>query len=141
MSKADYKRSAECGKLLNGCCRQKKTSFNMRQPRHSNDEILKIVKESAMKLMSIAFATSSVYGKTPELLLAFGEPIHDYSWDNGAVKTTLLNALLGFVREIHAAFASEDQLINKRAITEAKLKDSVECWVEVGLNIITTLPR
>jgi DNA sulfur modification protein DndD len=88
-----------------------------------------------MKLMSIRLCNfRQFYGKTPELLLAFGERnttiIHG---NNGAGKTTLLNAFTWVLYEkFTAAFASEDQLINKRAITEAKLKDSVECWVEVG---------
>jgi DNA sulfur modification protein DndD len=88
-----------------------------------------------MKLMSIRLCNfRQFYGKTPELLLAFGERnttiIHG---NNGAGKTTLLNAFTWVLYEkFTTAFASEDQLINKRAITEAKLKDSVECWVEVG---------
>ncbi|MDP8966233.1 MAG: AAA family ATPase [Cyanobacteriota bacterium] len=88
-----------------------------------------------MKLMSIRLCNfRQFYGKTPELLLAFGERnttiIHG---NNGAGKTTLLNAFTWVLYEkFTAAFASEDQLVNKRAITEAKLKDSVECWVEVG---------
>ena len=88
-----------------------------------------------MKLMSIRLCNfRQFYGKTPELLLAFGERnttiIHG---NNGAGKTTLLNAFTWVLYEkFTAAFASEDQLVNKRAITEAKPKDSVECWVEVG---------
>lgn len=88
-----------------------------------------------MKLMSIRLCNfRQFYGKTPELLLAFGERnttiIHG---NNGAGKTTLLNAFTWVLYDkFTAAFASEDQLVNKRAITEAKLKDSVECWVEVG---------
>jgi len=88
-----------------------------------------------MKLMSIRLCNfRQFYGKTPEIILAFGERnttiIHG---NNGAGKTTLLNAFTWVLHEkFSAAFASEDQLVNKRAIAEAKLKDLVECWVEVG---------
>ena len=88
-----------------------------------------------MKLMSIRLCNfRQFYGKTPEIILAFGECnttiIHG---NNGAGKTTLLNAFTWVLHEkFSAAFASEDQLVNKRAIAEAKLKDLVECWVEVG---------
>jgi len=88
-----------------------------------------------MKLMSIRLCNfRQFYGKTPEIFLAFGERnttiIHG---NNGAGKTTLLNAFTWVLHEkFSAAFASEDQLVNKRAIAEAKLKDLVECWVEVG---------
>ena len=88
-----------------------------------------------MKLMSIRLCNfRQFYGKTPEIFLAFGERnttiIHG---NNGAGKTTLLNAFTWVLHEkFSAAFASEDQLVNKRAIAEAKLKDIVECWVEVG---------
>jgi DNA sulfur modification protein DndD len=88
-----------------------------------------------MKLMSIRLCNfRQFYGKTPEIILAFGECnttiIHG---NNGAGKTTLLNAFTWVLYEkFSAAFASEDQLVNKRAIAEAKLKDLVECWVEVG---------
>src|SRR4028119_1141137 len=87
-----------------------------------------------MKLMSIRLCNfRQFYGKTPEIVLAFGERnttiIHG---NNGAGKTTLLNAFTWVLYEkFSAAFASEDQLINKRAIAEATLKNAVECWVEV----------
>jgi DNA sulfur modification protein DndD len=43
--------------------------------------------------------------------------------NNGAGKTTLLNAFTWVLYEkFSAAFASEDQLVNKRAITEASSK-------------------
>jgi len=88
-----------------------------------------------MKLTSIKLCNfRQFYGRTPEILLAAGTQnttiIHG---NNGAGKTTLLNAFTWVLYEkFSAAFASEDQLVNKRAITEAKLKDSVECWVELG---------
>jgi DNA sulfur modification protein DndD len=88
-----------------------------------------------MKLTSIKLCNfRQFYGRTPEIVLSSGTQnttiIHG---NNGAGKTTLLNAFTWVLYEkFSAAFASEDQLVNKRAITEAKLKDSVECWVELG---------
>jgi DNA sulfur modification protein DndD len=88
-----------------------------------------------MKLTSIKLCNfRQFYGRTPEIVLAAGTQnttiIHG---NNGAGKTTLLNAFTWVLYEkFSAAFASEDQVVNKRAITEAKLKDSVECWVELG---------
>jgi DNA sulfur modification protein DndD len=88
-----------------------------------------------MKLTSIKLCNfRQFYGRTPEIVLAAGTQnttiIHG---NNGAGKTTLLNAFTWVLYEkFSAAFASEDQLVNKRAITEAKLKDSIECWVELG---------
>ncbi len=88
-----------------------------------------------MKLMSIRlYNFRQFYGKTPEIILSSGERnttiIHG---NNGAGKTTLLNAFTWVLYEkFTAAFASEDNLVNKRAITETNYKDSVECWVEVG---------
>jgi len=88
-----------------------------------------------MKLTSIKLCNfRQFYGRTPEILLSSGTQnttiIHG---NNGAGKTTLLNAFTWVLYEkFSAAFASEDQVVNKRAITEAKLKDSVECWVELG---------
>jgi len=88
-----------------------------------------------MKLMSIRLCNfRQFYGKTPEIILSSGERnttiIHG---NNGAGKTTLLNAFTWVLYEkFTAAFASEDNLVNKRAITETNYKDSVECWVELG---------
>ncbi|HBB35076.1 MAG TPA: ATP-binding protein [Cyanobacteria bacterium UBA8803] len=88
-----------------------------------------------MKLMSIRlYNFRQFYGKTPEIILGSGERnttvIHG---NNGAGKTTLLNGFTWVLYEkFSAAFASEDQLVNKRAISEAKLRESVECWVELG---------
>ncbi|HAG83691.1 MAG TPA: ATP-binding protein, partial [Cyanobacteria bacterium UBA12227] len=88
-----------------------------------------------MKLRSIRLCNfRQFYGKTPEILLANGERnttvIHG---NNGAGKTTLLNAFTWVLYEkFSTAFASNEQLVNKRAIAEARLKESVECWVEIG---------
>ncbi|MCA1994789.1 MAG: ATP-binding protein, partial [Coleofasciculus sp. S288] len=88
-----------------------------------------------MKLLSMRLCNfRQFYGKTPEIVLANGVRnttiIHG---NNGAGKTTLLNAFTWVLYEkFSAAFASEEQLVNKRAIAEATLKDPVECWVELG---------
>jgi len=88
-----------------------------------------------MKLMSVKLCNfRQFYGKTPEVVLANGEHnttiIHG---NNGAGKTTLLNAFTWVLYEkFSAAFAFEEQLVNKRAIAEASLQEPVECWVEIG---------
>lgn len=88
-----------------------------------------------MKLISIKLCNfRCFYGKTPEILLCGEEQrnttiIHG---NNGSGKTTLLNAFTWVLYEkFTAAFASEEQLVNKRAIAEAKPGDAVECWVEI----------
>lgn len=88
-----------------------------------------------MKLTSIKLCNfRCFYGKTPEILLSMGEErnttiIHG---NNGAGKTTLLNAFTWVLYEkFSAAFASEEYLVNKRAIAEAKTGDTIECWVEI----------
>lgn len=89
-----------------------------------------------MKLTSIKLCNfRSFYGKTPEILLASGDVrnttiIHG---NNGAGKTSLLNAFSWVLYEkFSAAFASVEQLVNKRAIAEAKSGEAVECWVKIG---------
>lgn len=88
-----------------------------------------------MKLISIRLCNfRQFYGKTPEIFLASGHQnttiIHG---NNGAGKTTLLNAFTWVLYErFSAAFALEEQLVNKRAATETAHKDVVDCWVEVG---------
>ena len=88
-----------------------------------------------MRLISIKLCNfRQFYGQTPEIVLAGGEQnttiIHG---NNGAGKTTLMNAFTWVLYEkFSAAFAAEDQLVNKRAITEAVLGKSVSCWVEVS---------
>jgi len=88
-----------------------------------------------MKLASIKLCNfRSFYGKTPEIILAGGDArnttiIHG---NNGSGKTSLLNAFTWVLYEkFSAAFASTEQLVNKRAIAEAKIGQPVECWVEV----------
>jgi DNA sulfur modification protein DndD len=88
-----------------------------------------------MKLTSIRLCNfRQFYGKTPDIELASGAQnttvIHG---NNGAGKTTLLNAFTWVLYEkFSAAFASEEQLVNKRAIAESPLGEAVDCWVELG---------
>ncbi|HAC63003.1 MAG TPA: ATP-binding protein [Cyanothece sp. UBA12306] len=87
-----------------------------------------------MKILSIKLCNfRQFYGKTPEIILASGERnttiIHG---NNGAGKTTLLNTFTWVLYErFTAAFTSPELLINKRAITEAQVGASVECWAEI----------
>lgn len=87
-----------------------------------------------MKLISLKLCNfRQFYGCTPEIYLSSGKHnttiIHG---NNGAGKTTLLNAFTWVLYEkFSAAFASEEQLVNKRAINEAKLNQPVECSVEL----------
>jgi DNA sulfur modification protein DndD len=89
-----------------------------------------------MKLTAIKLCNfRSFYGKTPEIILAGGSErnttiIHG---NNGTGKTSLLNAFTWVLYEkFSAAFASTQQLVNKRAIAEAEIGQAVECWVEVA---------
>ncbi|MBD2411570.1 ATP-binding protein [Nostoc calcicola FACHB-389] len=89
-----------------------------------------------MKLTSIKLCNfRSFYGTTPEMILAGGDAqnttiIHG---NNGSGKTSLLNAFTWVLYEkFSAAFASTEQLVNKRAIAETQRGQVVECWVEIG---------
>ncbi|MDZ8227192.1 AAA family ATPase [Nostoc sp. ChiVER01] len=89
-----------------------------------------------MKLTSIKLCNfRSFYGTTPEMLLASGDAqnttiIHG---NNGSGKTSLLNAFTWVLYDkFSAAFASIEQLVNKRAIAETQKGQAVECWVEIG---------
>ncbi|MEH1842270.1 MAG: AAA family ATPase [Nostoc sp.] len=89
-----------------------------------------------MKLTSIKLCNfRSFYGTTPEMLLAGGD-VHNTTiihGNNGSGKTSLLNAFTWVLYEkFSAAFASIEQLVNKRAIAEAQKGQAVECWVEIG---------
>jgi len=87
-----------------------------------------------MKLISLHLCNfRQFYSKSPEISFSKGTLnttiIHG---NNGAGKTTLLNAFTWVLYDkFTAAFAAEDQLVNKRAMTEAPLGKPVECWVEV----------
>ncbi|MCU0544490.1 MAG: AAA family ATPase [Oscillatoriaceae cyanobacterium Prado104] len=87
-----------------------------------------------MKLISIILCNfRQFYGKTPEIKLACGAQnttvIHG---NNGAGKTALMNAFTWVLYEkFSAAFAAEEQLVNKRAIAEAEIGKAVACWAEI----------
>ncbi|AFY48437.1 hypothetical protein Nos7524_2602 [Nostoc sp. PCC 7524] len=89
-----------------------------------------------MKLTSIKLCNfRSFYGKTPEIILSGGDVLNTtiIHGNNGAGKTSLLNAFTWVLYEkFSAAFASTEQLVNKRAIAEATPNQSVECWVEIN---------
>jgi DNA sulfur modification protein DndD len=89
-----------------------------------------------MKLTSIKLCNfRSFYGKTPEIVLAGTDACNTtiIHGNNGTGKTSLSNAFTWVLYEkFSAAFASAEQLVNKRAIAEAKLGQAVECWVEVA---------
>ncbi len=89
-----------------------------------------------MKLTSIKLCNfRSFYGKTCEITLAATNSNNTtiIYGNNGAGKTSLLNAFTWVLYEkFSAAFASIDQLVNKRAIAEAKIGQGVECWVELA---------
>ncbi|NDJ22564.1 AAA family ATPase [Nostoc sp. B(2019)] len=89
-----------------------------------------------MKLTSIKLCNfRSFYGITPEISLASGD-VHNTTiihGNNGSGKTSLLNAFTWVLYEkFSAAFASTEQLVNKRAIAETQRGQAVECWVEIG---------
>ena len=88
-----------------------------------------------MKLTSIKLCNfRSFYGRTPEIILAGTETCNTtiIHGNNGSGKTSLLNAFTWVLYEkFSAAFASTEQLVNKRAIAEAKPGQVVECWVEL----------
>lgn len=89
-----------------------------------------------MKLLSISLGNfRQFYGQTPEIILAKADDrnITMIHGNNGAGKTALLNAFTWVLYEkFTAAFASPDQLINRRALEEAKVGAQVDCWVEIG---------
>jgi DNA sulfur modification protein DndD len=89
-----------------------------------------------MKLTSIKLCNfRSFYGRTPEIVIPGGEVLNTtvIHGNNGSGKTSLLNAFTWVLYEkFSAAFASTEQLVNKRAIAETKPGQAVECWVEVN---------
>lgn len=89
-----------------------------------------------MKLTTIRLCNfRQFYGETPEIHLATDNYrnttiIHG---NNGAGKTTILNAFTWVLYEkFTAAFAESQQLVNKRAIAEADVGSAIDCWVEVA---------
>ncbi len=89
-----------------------------------------------MKLTAIKLCNfRSFYGKTPEIALAHASDRNTtiIYGNNGAGKTSLLNAFTWVLYEkFTAAFSATEQLVNKRALAEAKIGQPVECWVEIA---------
>ncbi len=89
-----------------------------------------------MKLTAIKLCNfRSFYGKTPALILASEQEKNTtiIYGNNGTGKTSLLNAFTWVLYEkFSAAFASAEQLVNKRAVAEAQIGEVVECWVEIA---------
>jgi DNA sulfur modification protein DndD len=87
-----------------------------------------------MKLLSIQFCNfRQFYGKTPRLMLASGDRNTTiFHGNNGSGKTSITNGFTWVLYEkFSAAFAAEEQLVNKRAIAETPLREPVECFVEL----------
>jgi DNA sulfur modification protein DndD len=89
-----------------------------------------------MKLTTIRLCNfRQFYGETPEIQIATDDErnttiVHG---NNGAGKTTILNAFTWVLYEkFTAAFAESQQLVNKRAIAEADIGTAVDSWVEVA---------
>jgi DNA sulfur modification protein DndD len=75
------------------------------------------------------------YGKTPEIILSTDSQrnITFFHGGTGAGKTSLMNAFTWVLYEkFSEAFANPEQIVNKRAIAEAKPGQPVECWVEIS---------
>ena len=87
-----------------------------------------------MKLSSIQlYNFRQFYDTSPIIRFSSGEQnvtvIHGI---NGSGKTALLNAFTWVLYEEHTrGFLLPHQLVNKRAIREAKVGEVVECWVEI----------
>ena len=87
-----------------------------------------------MKLISISLCNfRQFYGSTPEIKLAWGaQNITVIHGNNGAGKTALMNGFTWVLYDkFSAAFAAEEQLVNKRALAEAKPGKGVPCSVEI----------
>jgi DNA sulfur modification protein DndD len=88
-----------------------------------------------MKLLGIRLCNfRQFYGTTVEIKIAgnLEQNITVIHGNNGAGKTSLLNAFTWVLYEkFTAAFASTEQLVNKRAIAEANINSIIECWVEI----------
>jgi DNA sulfur modification protein DndD len=89
-----------------------------------------------MKLTTIRLCNfRQFYGETPEIHLATDDDLNTtiIHGNNGAGKTTILNAFTWVLYEkFTAAFAESQQLVNKRAIAEADIGTAVDSWVEVA---------
>ncbi|MCU0552727.1 MAG: AAA family ATPase [Leptolyngbya sp. Prado105] len=88
-----------------------------------------------MKLLALKLCNfRSFYGEH-SLTLAKAEDrnITVIHGNNGAGKTTLLNAFTWVLYEkFTSALASPEQLVNRRAIAEAKTNQPVLCWIELS---------
>ncbi len=87
-----------------------------------------------MKLISIRVCNfRQFYGKTPEIFIASGQQNTTvFHGNNGSGKTTLMNVFTWVLYEkFSAAFAVNDQLVNKRALAEAEPGKAVGCWAEI----------
>lgn len=87
-----------------------------------------------MQLISLRLCNfRQFYGKTPEIFFGSGDRNATIIYgNNGAGKTTLLNSFTWVLYErFTAAFTAPEQLVNRRAIAEAKAGEAVECWVEL----------
>ena len=88
-----------------------------------------------MKLSTIQLHNfRQFYGTSPLIHFASGKKnitvIHGI---NGSGKTALLNAFTWVLYKEHTrGFLLPDQLVNKRAIREAKVGEVVACWVEIS---------
>jgi DNA sulfur modification protein DndD len=74
------------------------------------------------------------YGETPEIVLASreGQNTTVIHGNNGAGKTAILNAFTWVLYDkFTLGLAYPEQLVNKRAIAEAKKDERVECWVKI----------
>ncbi len=87
-----------------------------------------------MKLISLRLKNfRQFYGVTAKIRFASGENnITVIHGNNGAGKTALLNAFTwALFNETTPGFLFPDQIVNKRALTEANDGDVVEAWIEV----------
>jgi DNA sulfur modification protein DndD len=89
-----------------------------------------------MKLISIQlYNYRPFYGQTPEITFATKEGknttvIHG---NNGAGKTAILNAFTWVLYEkFTLGLAAQDEIVNKRAMSEADIGKRVECWVKIS---------
>lgn len=87
-----------------------------------------------MRLISLKLKNfRQFYGPVPTITFAHGDKnvtvIHGC---NGAGKTALLNSFTWCLYDsLSRGFQLQDQIVNKRALREAKVGETVEAWVEI----------